>query len=89
MPIHKAHKDTGKASNYRGVSLLNAGYKLLASIITGRLKWWLEGTEILKESQAAFRIGRGTKDHIFVCNSIINNKLIRKRGKLFTAFVEA
>ena len=31
--IHEAG-DTGKASNYKGVLLLNAGYKLLASIIT-------------------------------------------------------
>ena len=54
FPIHKAG-DTGKASNYRGVSLLNAGYKLLARIITGRQKWWLEGTGVFKESQAGFR----------------------------------
>ena len=87
FPIHKAG-DTGKASNYRGVSLLNAGYKLLASIITGPLKLWLEGTGILKESQVGFKNGRGTRDHIVVFNSTIKNKLKKKRGKLFTAFVD-
>ena len=28
------------------------------------------------------------RDHIFVFNSIINNKLKRKSGKLFTSFVD-
>ena len=48
----------------------------------------MEGTGILKENQAGFRNGRGTRDHISVFNSIINNKLKRKGGKLFTAFVD-
>ena len=48
----------------------------------------MEGTKILKESQAGFRNARETRDHIFVFNSIINNKLKRKGGKLFTAFVD-
>lgn len=86
-PILKAGEE-GTASNYRGISLLNIGYKLLASVMAKRVNAWIEGNKILRESQAGFRPGRGTRDHVFVLNSLINNKLKNKAGKLYVAFVD-
>ena len=37
---------------------------------------------LLKESQAGFKEERATKNHIFVLNSLIGNKLKRKGRKL-------
>lgn len=44
--------------------MLNTGYKLLTNIMGYRINMWIEGNKILRESQAGFRKGRGTRDHI-------------------------
>lgn len=44
--------------------------------------------KILKESQASFRAKRGIRDHIFILNALINNRLKRKKGKLYVAFID-
>lgn len=41
---------------------------------------WVEGEKILRESQTGFRKGRGTRDHIFVLNTLINKQLKTKEG---------
>ena len=42
----------------------------------------LEERNILTESQNRFRKKRGTRDNIFILNSLIENRLKNKRGKL-------
>ena len=86
-PIYKAG-DEETPSNYRGISLLDTGYKILTSIIGGRLNRWIETNKIIRESQAGFRMERGTRDHIFVFNSLINNRLKKVGKKLYVAFVD-
>lgn len=51
FPIHKGG-DEEEVKNYRGVALLDSGYKLYASILEGRLRKWLEDNNKLGESQA-------------------------------------
>ena len=53
-----------------------------------RINRWVEEGKILRESQAGFRGKRGTRDHIFVLNSLINNRIKKKGGKLYVAFVD-
>ncbi|XP_033213799.1 uncharacterized protein LOC117170865 [Belonocnema kinseyi] len=86
-PIHTGgeEKDTG---NYREDSLLDIGYKILETIMDRRLRAWLENKGLIRESQAGFREGRSTRDHVFVLNSIINNKLKREGGKLYGIFID-
>lgn len=81
-PLHKGGNED-EVSNYRGISLLNTGYKVLANILVKRLKNWVEQHNILGESQAGFRSGRATRDHIFILNALVNNKMRRAWGKLY------
>ena len=53
-----------------------------------RLRGWIEIKNYLKECGAGFKSGRKTRDHIFVLNSIINNRLNNKKGKLYTTFID-
>lgn len=66
--------DKNKTGNYRGISLLNVGYKVLASIMARRLSAWFEVNKKLSEAQGGFRRNRGTIEHIFVLNTLIGNK---------------
>ena len=79
--------DEELTANCRELALLDAGYKLMVSIIGRRLREWIE-KKVLKESQAGFREGRTTIDHIFVLKSLINNRLKRKGEKLYVAFID-
>lgn len=80
--------DEDDVKNYRGVSLLDCGYKLLAVILERRLRLWLEKNGKIGESQAGFREKRGTRDHVFTLNSIIGNIPKRKGGKLYACFID-
>ena len=88
--IYTIHKkgDENLTGNYRGISLLDIGYKILASIMAERLSEKLEREKKLTEAQAGFRKKRSTIELIFVLNTIIGNRLKRKRGKLYAVFVD-
>jgi len=61
--------DRKKVENYRGISLLNTKYKILALVILNRLQKYSEG--IIGDYQSEFRMGRSTIDHIFVIRQIM------------------
>ncbi|OXU19587.1 hypothetical protein TSAR_013439 [Trichomalopsis sarcophagae] len=86
-PIYKAGNEE-LAENYRGVALLDVRYKLLTNIIANRLSVWCERNKVIRESQAGFRGKRGTRDHLFVINSLIGNKLKIKGGKLYAGLID-
>ncbi|CAG5109335.1 Similar to LINE-1 reverse transcriptase homolog (Nycticebus coucang) [Cotesia congregata] len=86
IPIYKTG-DVNKAENYRGISLLDIGYKILTAMMAERIVQWTDREEKIKESQAGFRKGRGTRDHVFMLNMLINNQLKRKE-KLFMCFID-
>ncbi|XP_055922745.1 uncharacterized protein LOC129953526, partial [Eupeodes corollae] len=52
FPIHKKGS-YADASNYRGISFLNATYKILTTMMQKRLNKWIKSQNILKEFQAA------------------------------------
>ena len=84
-PVHKKG-DICSADNYRPISLLPSFSKIFTSILNNRLKDWAES--VLSNVQAGFRAGYSTVDNIFVLNSIISSVLCKKRGKLYTAFID-
>lgn len=61
--------DRRKVKNYRGITLLNTGYKVLSLIILKRLERYAE--ETIGEYQSGFRKGRSTIDHIFVVRQLM------------------
>jgi len=59
-------------SNYRGISLLNSGYKIYTKIIAQCFKTISE--TILLEKQNEFRIGRSYIDNVFIIQQIIEKR---------------
>ena len=67
-PIHKTG-DSNNPDNYRGISLLNNGYKIYSKIIAKRLT--AISQVLLLEEQNGFRKGRSCMDCIFSASQII------------------
>ena len=68
VPIFK--KGSKKlCSNYRGISLLSVPGKVYARVLLDRLKILTD--PLIEEAQAGFRMGRGTRDHLFVMSQIL------------------
>jgi len=68
IPIHKKG-DRNNPDSYRGISLLNTGYKIYSKIIAKRLTAIAE--VLLLEDQNGFRRGRSCMDCIFSVSQII------------------
>lgn len=88
QPIFKKG-DKSKCENYRGISLLNAAYKIYSKIITERLKPISEA--IIMEEQAGFRKGRSCIDNIFVLQQIIekHKEFNRETHLTFIDYIKA
>ena len=58
-----------QCKNYRGISLLCTGYKILTTVINNRLKKYTE--HIIGEYQAGFGTGKSTTDQIFTVKKLL------------------
>ncbi|KAJ8983617.1 hypothetical protein NQ317_004255 [Molorchus minor] len=85
--IHKGG-DINEPSNYRGLAMLNCPAKLFTSILLKRLSTWCEEFDILPESQAGFRTGRGCVDNVYTLSSVIQSHIRHRKSKIFTIFVD-
>lgn len=87
VPLFKKG-DPNSTTNYRGVSLLSLASKCYTSVLNKRLVKWAEENKKITESQAGFRRGYSTMDHIFTLKAIVD-KCFAKRGcKLYVCFVD-
>lgn len=79
--IHPVHKkgDPKVASNFRGIAISNAMYKLNANILYARLQCNVDAFNLLPDTQNGFRPKRSAIDNIYVLNHTIGRTL--KRGK--------
>lgn len=80
VPIYKKG-DKDRATNYRGITLLNTAYKIYAMIIEERLKQEIEKGKILPDTQAGFRKNRSTMDNIYILNYALEKKINKKKEK--------
>ena len=87
--IHPLFKkgDPNVPDNYRGISLLNICSKIYSYILNKRLVTWIEENNIIDETQAGFRKGHSTVDHIFTLMAIIQKQLSYHK-KLYVAFID-
>jgi len=72
VPIYK-EADKTDCSNYRGLSLLSATYKILSNILLSRLTPNAE--EINGDHQFGFGCNRSTAAHILCIRQILQKKL--------------
>lgn len=68
VPVFKKG-DKIKAENYRGIALLDVGYKVFSTILNNRLKPVTE--EAIGDYQSGFRKNRSTSTHIFTLSQIL------------------
>ena len=61
VPLFKKG-ERSNINNYRGVCLLTMGSRILAKVLSNRLRDWTEKIGVLEENQQGFRRGRSTAD---------------------------
>ncbi len=66
--------DLSKPGNYRGIMMLEVGYKILGLILLARLKPIKESRALDHECQNGFRSSRGTIDSIFTVKQMIKKR---------------
>lgn len=87
VPIFKkGEKDEVK--NYRGITLMDTGYKIYAEIVKMKLEKQLEGEKMLEETQQGFRKKRGTMNAIFLVKKAVEKEIGREAGKVFAFFAD-
>ena len=79
--------DKKDMNNYRGISLISHGGKLLERLIQNRLYEYVEEIGFLPESQNGFRQNRSTIDSLFVSKMLTSNA-IAKKTKMYKCFVD-
>ncbi len=84
--LHKG-KSKQKLDNYRGIAITSNVGKLFTRIIAGRISVIAEDQKWFGETQAAFRKGRSTQDHIFTLMGIMA-KAKKQKTKLHLAFID-
>ena len=83
VPLHKKG-EVNNPANYRGLSLLDAIYKIFTGLLLNRLNEWVEQHRIINEFQAGFRKGYSTIDNLFNLSSIVHlNFNASKKPMLF------
>jgi hypothetical protein len=87
IPLHKKG-DTRVPDNFRGISLLSIIGKCYTSILNKRLYYWLDLNDKISESQAGFRKGFSTTDHVFTLYAATQKCLSRTGSKLYVAFID-
>jgi len=73
---------------YRSISLLPTILKLFTTILSFRLRNFLDNSEEFDEYQAGFRPNKSCQKHIFCLNSILQSRLRRKGNKLYACFFD-
>ena len=82
IPIYKKG-DKEEVKNYRGITLMDTGYKIYAEIIRRRLEAQIEEERMLEETQQGFRKKREAVKAIYLMKKAIEKEIGRERDKVF------
>ncbi len=74
-------------SNYRGISLTCAMYKVYCGVLNNRLVTWAEINGLITDEQTGFRRRGSTLDHLSSLTSIIETRKF-KRLDTYVAFID-
>jgi len=69
VPIYKYRGDKLQCKNYRGISLLYTGYRILTTVFNNRFKKYTE--HIIGAYQTGFRTEKSTTDQIFTVKNLL------------------
>lgn len=86
-PIYKKGNKK-KTKNYRGITLMDSGYKIYTESIRKRLRKQLEQKKVWNKTQICFRKARGTKDAIYVLKNVVNETIKKEKGKVYVLFAD-
>ena len=86
IPVHKGG-NSRDVHNYRGITLMNATYKLAMGLVKKRLEEEAEEKDLLPESQGGFRKGRGTAEQVFTLAKMVE-KVVQEKKCMFAVFVD-
>ena len=75
-------------NNYRVITLLSMLGKIVTGIVNNRLWEVVNRFEILTESQAGFRQGYRTTDHLFTLTTLIDHYTTKNKMPLFLCFID-
>ena len=70
IPIFKGKGERSNPTNYRAITLLSMGTRIIARIVASRLLKWAEEEKLLREEQFGFRKERGTREAIYIMRRI-------------------
>ena len=74
-PRQQGYAALSLPGNYRGITMLEVAYKIVAQILLARLKVIKESKEHLDhENQCGFRNGRGCSDGSFTIKALLNKR---------------
>jgi len=82
---YKNRGDKLQCKNYRGITLLCTGYKILTTVNNNRLKKYTE--HIIGEYQAGFRTGKLTTNQIFTVKNLLK-KAWEYNVEIYQIFVD-
>ena len=85
-PIYKHKGDINNPDNYRGIVVKSCLSKVFTCVLNNRLTNYLNSLSMINESQAGFRKGHSTIDHIFTLRCLID-LYKNSNKKLYCAFV--
>lgn len=86
-PIFKKGKKE-KVENYRGLILMDFGYKIYAEVLRNKLEKEIREKEILNRTRMSFREGKGTAEAMFILKKAIASEIIKEKGKVIVGFAD-
>jgi hypothetical protein len=84
-PIYKKG-NTSDPDNFRGLAIGSAFAKLFSFILLKRLINFIDHKNLLSQNQIGFIKGKGTSDHIFFLQTVIE-KVVKKAKRSYTLFL--